>query len=383
MAIKQTPKKNMRGVDFSYKHPSEGTARRISYQKEILENAPVFPKPVSYEDIDASVFDFVDNELDFVIDGKKIPTFTTFSSQRFSEYMQTWEYSDQNGNIYHNFKTLSRETNPSPGTSQNKMWNIPGFRDYPILTRTVMEDDGKECYECYSMKQPIAVDLTYTVHFVSNLMENLNEFNQELMTLFSSRQCYIRPNGHWMPLILDSVSDSTTYTTTDMKVYVQVATIKCMAYIIKESDFTVKKFPKNININDTLLDGSSHKVGVDIDEYIDKNIRNTVIELNLKFPKFKDKVEFEIDTDMVVEETITDNVRNTRVFVNDNPIYIDKGFQLHNGDALAVKVFPFRYDLESKVTFKGYNPSSVYDKSKITNFEKDETPRFEELNVEA
>lgn len=382
MARIQTPKKAVRNVDFSYKHPSEGTARRISYQKEILENAPVFPKPVTYEDIDASVLDFANNELGFVADGAKIPTFTTFSSQRFSEYAQTWQFTDKNGNIYNNFKTLSRDTNPTAGNSQGKNWNIPGHRDYPLLMRTVMEDDGKECYECYSMKQPYAVDLIYNIHFVSNLMENLNKFNQELQYLFSSRQCYIRPNGHWMPLLIDNISDSTTYTTTDMKVYVQLITLKCEAYIIRESDFTVKKYPKTANITDSWTNISSNKVGVDIDEYNTENMRNTQVDLTLKFPKYKDKTDFTIDTDMVVEELVTDNVRNTRIFVNDEPIYYDKGFTLHNNDNVSVKVFPFRYDLDSKVVLKGYNPNSVYDKTKITDFEIDETPRVEEITIE-
>lgn len=382
MARSQTPKNAMRNVDFSYKHPSEGTARRISYQKEILENAPVFPKPVSYEDIDASVLDFVNNDLNFVVDGKKIPTFTTFSSQRFSEYTQTWQFTDENGNIYNNFKTLSRETNPQPGESQGRNWNIPGFRDYPILMRTVMEDDGKECYECYSMKQPIAVDMVYSIHFVSNLMENLNEFNRELLRIFSSRQHYIRPNGHWMPLILENVSDSTTYTTNDMKVYVQLVTIRCTGYVISESDFTVKKYPKTVNISDNLTKISSNKVGVDIDEYNAANIRNTRIDLTLNFPKFKDKTDFVIDTDMVVDEIVTDNVRNVRVFANGEPLYIDKGFTLHNGDEVSVKIFPFRHDIESKVVLKGVNPNSTYNKNKITNFEGDEPPRLEKITVD-
>lgn len=380
----QTPKIASRNVKFSYEEPEEGMARRISYQKTILEKAPVFPKPVEYSDIDKAVFEMLDNELDFAIDGKRIPTFTTYSSQRFSEYSQSWKYTDENGNLYKNFKTLSRDTAPTFGDSQGKNYNIPGERDYTLLLRTVVEDDGKECYECHSMKQPFAVNLVYSVNFVTNLMENINLFNEQLNNLFKSRQHYIRPNGHWMPLHLDEISDSTTYSINDMKIYVQTASIKCLAYIIREEDFTVKKYPKNTKIFDmNNLLTADHKPSVDIDEYNMENMRNESIDLNLSFPPYSDKTEFEFDTTMVVTEYETDNIRNIRLFINDEPIFSNNKFTLKEGDNVKVKIFPFLLNKESKITYKGYNPDVVYDKSKIEDFEINEPKRHETITVES
>lgn len=90
------------------------------------------------------------------------------------------------------------------------------------------------------MKQPYAVDLKYTIGFITTTVNNLNKFNQKLNKLFSARQFYIRPNGHYIPMTLDEISDETSYSISDRKFYVQTATVKLMAYIIEPEDFEVK-----------------------------------------------------------------------------------------------------------------------------------------------
>lgn len=105
--MRTQPKKNLTIVN-RYKG-KRGNAVRIGYQNRILEKAPIFPKPLEYDDIDKAIFDFVDTLIPIVVDGKLIPTYTLYSNQRFSEYTQMWEHSDENGNLYLNFKTVNRE----------------------------------------------------------------------------------------------------------------------------------------------------------------------------------------------------------------------------------------------------------------------------------
>lgn len=173
-----------------------GNIVRKGYQNKILEKAPVFPKPLEYDDIDKAMFDFVDTLIPITIDGKLIPTYTLYSNQRFSEYTQMWEHSDENGNLYLNFKTINREKNPKLGDNQGGKWNIPGQRKYTLLQREVLDDNGTESYEIYTMKQPYAVNLMYKISFITTTVDNLNKFNQKINKMFSARQCYIRPNGH-------------------------------------------------------------------------------------------------------------------------------------------------------------------------------------------
>ena len=128
-----------------------------------------------------------------------------------------------------NFKTVNRYKNPSFGGNQGNLWNVPGNRRYTLLQKDVLDDNGTESIEVYSMSQPYTVDLTYTINFITVTLENLNVFNQKINKLFASRQHYIRPNGHFIPMVIDDISDETSYSISDRKFYVQSVTIKLMA----------------------------------------------------------------------------------------------------------------------------------------------------------
>ena len=80
-------------------------------------------------------------------------------------------YSDENGNLLLNFKTVSRDNNPETGDNQGGLWNIPGDRYYTLSIRNVMDDNGTEHYEIYSMKQPFAVDLMYRINFITKCLQ--------------------------------------------------------------------------------------------------------------------------------------------------------------------------------------------------------------------
>ena len=191
--INRQPKKYIQPI--RYTDIPFGNEVRKEYSKTILEKVPILPKPLEYEDIDNSFFDFVKDDIDIVIDGKIVPTFTLYSSQRFSEYSQTWNYTDEDDNLLMNFKTVNRDTNPSFGENQGGLWNIPGERKYRLLQRTVLDDNGTESYEVYSMKQPYTVDLLYRINFVTNIFENLDQAYKtgtifpELEKPFTGRRC--------------------------------------------------------------------------------------------------------------------------------------------------------------------------------------------------
>ena len=84
------PKKYI--TPIKYRKKAFGRERRENYTKEIMHNEPYFPKPLEYEDIDKAVLEFVDTKIDIEFDGKKIPTFTWYSNQRFNEYSQSWQH---------------------------------------------------------------------------------------------------------------------------------------------------------------------------------------------------------------------------------------------------------------------------------------------------
>lgn len=376
--MRRQPKKNITKVNRAQK--IYGNMVKKSYQKAILEKAPVFPKPLEYDDIDKAVFDFVDKQIDIVIDGALIPTYTLYSNQRFSEYTQMWEHSDEFGNLYLNFKTVNRDKNPSFGENQGELWNIPGQRKYTLLQREVLEDNGTESYEIHTMKQPYAVDLSYTINFITTTVDNLNQFNQKINKLFAARQYYIRPNGHFIPMVIDEISDETSYSISDRKFYVQSVTIKLMAYIIEKDDFEVKKFPKRTNLS---LNGDKYKKNqpcVEIEE-INNPLKNKTLNVNITCQPYHNKLEFEFDTDMNVEKIYTENVRNIRIMVNDTLYYIEKGFKLHDKDSVRIQIKPIDVEQESFIQFIGYEPNEFYNSNETPEKVYDEKITHENINI--
>lgn len=352
------PKKNLTFVNLKTKE-TNGNIIRKSYAQDIVYKAPIYPKPLEYSDIDTAFNEFVENELGLTVNGKDVPTFTLFSNQRFSEYSQTWKHSDENGNIILNFKTINRSTTPQGGENQGGLWNIPGDRFYTLLQRSVLEDNGTESVEVYSMKQPYAVTLEYRVSFITDLFENLSTFNEMINDLFKARQCYIRPNNHYIPLILESVDDESKYSVSDYRFYVQTVTIKALAYIIHEEDIKVEKFPKRVHIGFVGDKSKKKKVNIDIEENEDE-LKNQTIKLSLSFEKWHDKADFQIDTDMVVQTIHKTNIRNMRIFVNDTPIYWSKGFSVKDGDRIRIKINQFDVKEEALLVFNGINPNYSY-----------------------
>lgn len=372
------PKKEI--VPVGFRDPTVGYERRVGYQKEILHKETVFPKPLEYADIDDAFEVFIDKMLDLVDEnGRRIPTYTLYSTQRFSEYSQTWEHTDENGNLLMNFKTVSRSNNPQWGENQGGLYNIPGNRYYTMLEKTVLGENGDEHVEVFSMRQPFTVDLSYKVNFVTNTFSMINTFNSMLNKLFRSKQCYIRPNGHYIPMVIDAIDDATSYGLEERKFFVQSVTIRAMAYIINEDDFKVSKFPKYPRL---FMEGDRKrkKATVDISEQPEYEYKS--VELNISFEAFATKVEFEMDMDFNVSEIKTDNARDVRVFVNDMPIYTEKGFTLKNGDIVRVKIKKNDEREKSLVTFIGIDPNYTYDPNEVSEDVANSTISEEILDVE-
>lgn len=374
------PKKNINQVQL-VKNRDYGLVRRKSYAKTILENAPVFPQPLEYEDIDRAMFEFVDKNIKMVANSKSLPTFTLFSNQRFSEYSQTWKHTDEEGNLLMNFKTINRENNPKPGENQGGYRNIPGEQRYTLLMRDVMEDNGNEVYEIYSMKQPYCVDLTYRISIITNIFENINKFNETINDLFKSIQCYIRPNGHWIPLTLEDITDNSEYSIQDRKFYNQTVTVNARAYIIRKEDFKVERKPKTVKL---FMEGDTKrpKPTIDIEEYYNDKIGYKSIDMVIDFKPSETKVEFDIDTDFIITDIEINNIRNIRISVNDIPYYIDKGFELKNGDNVKIVIKLIDDFAESQVKFIGYDPSTPYIKDEIPLKVSDDIVKHENISVE-
>lgn len=242
----QRPKKIMK--NFRNRNIAIGKERRRNMQKLVLENQPHFPKTLNYEDIDLAVTEWLEKEFDLTYDGKKFKTYKLFSNQRISEYGQTWQNLDEKGNVDINFKTITRESNPQKGEIYGGNYTIPGNITFPIFNVRSLDENGMEFIERYSMKQPFAVNLIYTIGVFTNSYKILNEMNTLVHKQFKSLEKYIFPNGFAIPMELNSVSDESEYTIDDRKYYSQTFQIKVMSYIITKDDYIVTKIQSRVRM---------------------------------------------------------------------------------------------------------------------------------------
>lgn len=376
-----SPKKNI--VPVKFKDRSRGYPRRAGYGKEILYKEPDFPKPLEYADIDAAVNEFVSKEVELTdYEGRRIPTYTLYSAQRFSEYSQTWEHTDEDGNLLMNFKTVTRTGDGKSGSQQGGYWNIPNGRYYTLFRKTVLDDDGSEHIEVYSMRQPVAVDLSYRINFVTNTFEMINEFNMRIQQLFASRQCYIRVNGRYLPMTLEEVNDETEYSIENRKFFVQSIVIKVMGHIIRQDDFKVSKFAKEPRLyNEDLI--RKHKVNVEVEEYpAEPEVKHVTVEINIAFEPFNSTVEFDMDDEVEIQSSVKDNIRQYRMHINGVPMAGTDKLKLRDGDNVKVKIFQVDSSKSAKLTLVGIKPNSTYVEGDLPEDVSQTPVTHEEINIE-
>lgn len=327
-----------------------GNVRRENLNKEIMYKSPTIPQTVGYDDIDETFKDWVDNTIDISYDGIKIPTYTLLTNQRFSEYSQTWKHTDESNSPIMNFKTFTRDSNPSKGNINGGTMNIPGNRFYQLATVPVKQDNGVDCYDVYQMRQPFGVDLTYSVSIFTNKWELLTLMNTKMQDLFKSIECYIRVNGHYMCMLLENVSDESEYTLDNKKYFSQTFTIKCLAYILTEDDFKIERVPKRI-LTAVESEKTVIKPKVTIEDFEDNKI-----ELTAFYPKgSKDIAKFKSDEDLKINSVDLDNVDKIEIIRNDSRenININDEFEINKDEKIIIKLKKTKYWENAEIKLNG------------------------------
>ena len=301
-----------------------GYERRENLTKEIVKDSTPLPKPVVYEDIDAEMHKWVDEKLSISFDENRLPTMGLFSNQRFSEYLQSWKFVDSNNNLILNFKTLSRENNPQIGTINGETKNIPG-EPYILLKREIAKDKNDRPYFIdYKVKQPMPIDLKYRVGIMTNKYELINEFNLIVNNEFKAITAYIRPKGHFMSMILDSISDESEYNIDDRQFYSQVYDITVRAYIIPEFFFSVEEKPM---LHLMSFDGvkDEDRMSVEIEDMSQpcpvNNYYYQAVKITAVAGECCEKIKFTIDCNFTIQFIkVNQNIRSFRLFINDDEL---------------------------------------------------------------
>jgi hypothetical protein len=331
------------------KEESVGNERRIEMLSDIIRNGTFLPKTVEYKDIDDAFTKWVKEKLYIVSDeGKELPTMTLFSNQRFSEYTQSWEFTDDNKNIVLNFKTITRENNPQYGTIHGRLWNIPGDYYFMMKRKKVLDDNGTESYVNLKMKMPMAIDLNYKISIFCTKYQLINDFNMLINGLFDGRQSYLWPNNHPMAMTLENISDESSYQIDDRQFYGQTFNIKVMGYIITKEDYKIEEIPLKKKITLGSIVNTKTKADIEIDE--DEN------ELVIMFPSGCSKAKFTIDCDFETENQVFNNIKTSTktIFNNNLPTEITtNGFTVYvNGNEMVGSKYIFKENDEIVVKIK-------------------------------
>ena len=399
------------------RHHAFGVERRRNMSKMILEKGTPFPLPIEYSDIDNAMFRWVEEHIQITYDGKRLPTYKLYSTQRLSEYLQEWDKQDETGNPIINFKTVTRENNPQKGESQGNYFNIPGHKDFAMFYVPVLQENGTEAYDKYTMKQPFQVNFIYSISIVANKMEIINEMNELMHYEFSAIDCYISPNGHPMSMTLEDVSDNSEYAIDDRKYYSQTYKVKVRGYIIRKEDYKVERIPSRLLLpwRDSDATGIIHRRGKnrrdedkvtfmtfkpdeeqkfkidslvnddencpvsyiiptekpseifeetnDADDCCEKKpdrYYNKIMKVIMNFDCVLE-LEFEIDKDMVLESVETKNVFDFKLLVNGELMNLENDIKFINGDNIMVRISRDDIEKASEVTLVGYDPEVAID----------------------
>lgn len=199
-----------------------------------LENqSTYFPRSISFEDIDRAVFDWF-NTREIVVNGDKVPAIF-LTPEKWAEVKKSWKRMDGDSNIKFPYITVRRSQAPQLGQSPLK-GRIPGkkFSTYRIPIYT----PAGATYKIYKVPQPIKVDMEYEIRALTHYMEDINLINETLLKHFASLQAYLSIDNHYMPMLIESVSDESDLDAIEEeRVMHTLYSIVVRGYIIDENEF--------------------------------------------------------------------------------------------------------------------------------------------------
>lgn len=357
-----------------------GKERRENLVKEVLQDNTPLPKPLEYEDIDKEFERWVSEELDISFEEQKLPTYLMLTNQRFSEYLQSWQHVDEKKNLILNFKAITRENNPKLGSIVGETRNIPGDIDFLMKRVQAVDKSGHRYFIDYRVKQPISIDLIYTVSIFTNKYQLLNDFNMMMNEKFKAIDCYIRPNGHFIPMKLTDISDESEYNIDDRRYYSQSYAITVMAYIMPKDSFRVVEQPMLVL---ECFDGEIKPKTIiesfdpDIECEDNPNSAYEQIEVITTIPRDKMGHGFRIDCDSEITSIVIQNVRYFRMSINGTYVDLDK--YLNNIESSCYKDVeitldePIKLNINDSIKFDSVSRYKTFENSVIKLKGKDLT----------
>lgn len=309
--------------------------RREELFKFISEDGTFLPKSLLHADLDRGFLDFVKEDLQTIVEGKIIqPVDIIITTQNWSQFTQTWDFQDLNGNPELPFITTVRNPDVKYGTNPAIIYNIPNRKEY-FYSAVPTWNGNIKGIDIYKIPQPVPVDITYNVKILSNRMRELNEFNKNVIQTFASRQAYRKINGHFIPIIMNNISDESVMDISRRRFYIQNYEFTMLAFLLDEDEFEVAPAVSRI----------FNSFEVNLPQKISRRNR---------FPENPDEIQKNIffssgvtSSTLIVDYTGdffligNENVSTWDVFINENFYGTDVDFiQVNTNDILRIDIVP-------------------------------------------
>ena len=219
--------------------PLFGPARRQELLDKINEHGTFLPKSLLHEDLDRGFLDFVKKELRVVSEGKVVPVIDILiTTQNWAQFTQTWNFNDLDKNVSPPIITTVRNPEVKYGTLPSLQYTIPNRKQF-FYAMVPNWENGVKGFDVYTIPQPVPVDIKYSIKIICNRMRELNAFNKVVIEKFSSRQAYTQIKGHYIPIIMDNVSDESVTELEKRKYYIQTYDFTMMGFLMDENEFQV------------------------------------------------------------------------------------------------------------------------------------------------
>ena len=326
-----------------------GRERLQEMLDDITDYGTYLPKGVLHADLDRGMLDFVKEDLKLVMEEKVVPTVDRIiTNQNWSQFTETWDFQDLDRNISLPFIATVRTPEVKYGTFQGGAANIPNRRQFFYYSVPTWDGQRKGA-DVYKIPQPIPVDITYNVKIFCNRMRELNEFNKIVMEKFTSKQAYRQIKGHFIPLIMEGVTDESAKDIGKRKYYIISYTFIMKGLLIDEDEFEVSPaITRQLSMFEVDTINKSRRVQ-------QQPPRPDNFDLDLLFvignTQLTEVFRYTVD----LKTTETTNVSSYDVYINSNFVGSDlTTIQINDGDTLLVNVTKVDNTKESVIKTVAY-----------------------------
>jgi hypothetical protein len=198
------------------------------------------PRTILLEDLDQALFDYVNRDgMKATIDNKPVPNFY-LDNDRWGEFSKTWKFMDNDKNVPTPYITV-RRIDKQAGTRLGTKYRIPQPRKFRYMNVPIL-DNGEIIYLQFRMPEPTNVDMTYEVALFTKFRVDVNQYDEQVLKNFASRQEYIAVKGNPLPLLFEGFAEANPIENIEGdRFFVSKYALKILGFIQDEKEFEIVK----------------------------------------------------------------------------------------------------------------------------------------------